>query len=430
MVATIIAARVGTAAVEIHIMLQFMLGSFITTLSTVGVRLWLMSPDRLAKLEAKTTAALKSFWDAEKSRLSHISEPSTPMSKGWWLDILTQGELAVLIIWSRFSSPTFTLQEQRVGSSKPPLNILSALKPPELSWSGVSWRMGTAAVIAGYNLAFWFDNSGSGAQQPPREGCGPPYIFLFSKQQLAGPIVALCRATAVIIVIAVFPATLLLLHLTMQLWWYAGFFLYRDLLYFFNPAAPQAVHSALSRVNALLEKQGIPFLSLVPLPVLGSFAASITVTDVLGFLATPKGDAIRFSDVIKVCVSLGTGKVTKNETDTSMHGVGLMSGWKKAKRRHRNFCSLWNVYVVLSIAWFIASIEYTIHWNDIHSVNDMKTTGQLIPFIIGCKYPDWVDTELELEDGENGPLIFKIVKRNRGDDSEEDATREDHIGND
>ncbi|KAJ5521030.1 hypothetical protein N7463_001483 [Penicillium fimorum] len=77
----------------------------------------------------------------------------------------------------------------------------------------------------------------------------------------------------------------------------------------------------------------------------------------------------------------------------------------------------------------------------------MKTTGQLIPFIIGCvsasqvikrlilfayskKYPDWVDTQLELGDGENGPLIFKIVKRNRGDDSEEEVTREDHFGND
>jgi hypothetical protein len=42
------------------------------------------------------------------------------------------------------------------------------------------------------------------------------------------------------------------------------------------------------------------------------------------------------------------------------------------------------VYVVLSIAWFITSIECTIIWNDIRGVNTIDTTGQLIPFIIGC----------------------------------------------
>ncbi|KAJ5817351.1 hypothetical protein N7447_009584 [Penicillium robsamsonii] len=191
MVATIIAAQFGTAAVEIHIMLQFMLGSFITVLSTLGVRLWLMSPDRLAKLETTTTAVLKSVWALEKARLGRLlREP--------WRDLAQWGMITFLLPMAF-------------------LNILSALKPPGLSWSGVTWRTGTAAVVAAYNLAFWFDNSGSGAQQPPREGCGPPYIFLLSKQQLTGPVITLCRFAAVIIATAVFPATLLLCNLTAQL---------------------------------------------------------------------------------------------------------------------------------------------------------------------------------------------------------------------
>jgi hypothetical protein len=40
--------------------------------------------------------------------------------------------------------------------------------------------------------------------------------------------------------------------------------------------------------------------------------------------------------------------------------------------------------VVLSIAWFIVSIETTIHWNNIQGVNTIDSTGQLIPFVIGC----------------------------------------------
>lgn len=51
---------------------------------------------------------------------------------------------------------------------------------------------------------------------------------------------------------------------------------------------------------------------------------------------------------------------------------------------HRIFCSLLNVCVFLSIAWFITSIENTIRWNGIRGVNSINTTGQLIPLIVGC----------------------------------------------
>ncbi|KAJ5157230.1 uncharacterized protein N7482_008330 [Penicillium canariense] len=319
LVATIIAAQQGAVLIEIYLMLQFMLGSFVTTLSTLGIQ----------KLTTRT-------W------------------KSW-----------VRELW--VGSPPIIMP------LKISLKGLSTWKAPGLSWSGVIWRLIIAALVASYNLAFWFDSVGNGAQQPPRQGCGPPYIFLFSKQRLEGTVFVLCRVAAIVIAVIIFPATLLLLHLMIELWWYTCLFLYRDFLYLLSPIPQQAFQSALDRINPLLEQQGIPVL------------------------ATPKDKAIRFSDVIKVCVSLGTGKVTKNETETTfpMDSVGLMSGWKKA------------------------SIEYTIHWNNIHSVNTINTTGQLIPFIIGCKYPDWADTRLKVEDGENGPRLLKIVKRNEAEDSGE-----------
>ena len=112
--------------------------------------------------------------------------------------------------------------------------------------------------------------------------------------------------------------------------------------------------------------------------------------------------------------------------------------------------------MVVSIAWFITSIETTIRWNNIQGVHTIDSTGQLIPFIIGCvsasqvlkkvillalgkvgfiffsrgssgrthltlytradmtdrqKYPDWVDTDLEILNDIDGPRIWEIVKR-------------------
>lgn len=47
--------------------------------------------------------------------------------------------------------------------------------------------------------------------------------------------------------------------------------------------------------------------------------------------------------------------------------------------------SLWNIYIIISIVWFIRCIELTIINNHIEGVDSIQETdpGQLIPFIIG-----------------------------------------------
>lgn len=321
-------------------MLQFMLGSFITTLSTLGVRLWLMSPDRLAKRGTLTATAFKPFWGHTKATLSHLFiNPLTRISKEWWLNILAGYNMdnALGLFMPLCSILGFLRQcsQQFFYLFRTELGILSTLKLPGLSWSGVFWRMSTAAVVTGYNLAFWFDDSGGGAQQPPRQGCGPPYIFLLSKQQLTGSVIALCRTAAVIIAVVVFPLAILLLYLMLTFCWYTSLFLYRDLIYLLNQTRPHTLLSALSRINPLLEQGALLWqFAAGPSMVPGLFNVTFVVlTDVLGFLAMPKANAIRFSDVIKVCVSLGTGKVTRNEMENTLptHGAGMMPGWKEAR---------------------------------------------------------------------------------------------------
>ena len=48
------------------------------------------------------------------------------------------------------------------------------------------------------------------------------------------------------------------------------------------------------------------------------------------------------------------------------------------------FCVVWNAVVVLSIVWFIVSIETTIRWNNVQGVNTIESTGQLLPTILGA----------------------------------------------
>ncbi|KAH6974579.1 hypothetical protein BKA56DRAFT_490409 [Ilyonectria sp. MPI-CAGE-AT-0026] len=465
-IATIIAARKGADAIEMYLMLQFMLGFFVTTLSIVGVRLWLMSPDRLAKFvttmkgdfpwkptKAKFTALLKPIQRVAKT-IQRLGRHEKPLKKRFseWTRKPWRPKLSGIKIGPRWEWKSGWLYLIWHLPMELPLKVLSPLKPPGLSWSGVVWRTATAGMIAGYNLAFWFD-SDSGAQQPPRRGCGQPYIFLFSKQQIQGSVVVLCRAAAVIIAVFVFPAAVILFLLMLRLFLYACLFLCRD---FFSSGSQQTLESSretltpLDRVNTLLEERGIPFpnalqgYSPVPLFITSPFG---NFTDVLEFFATPKGKAMKFSDVLRVCVSLGTTeevKVKDAEGRQPPHGGELnvkchLQLSVQNRLHHQIFCFLWNVCVVLSIAWFIASIELTIRWNHIREVNTIETTGQLIPFVIGVLsalqvvkklfllgltkvFPDWAGVKLEVGDGVDGPAIFKIVKKNGGGDTEEGIT--------
>jgi hypothetical protein len=40
------------------------------------------------------------------------------------------------------------------------------------------------------------------------------------------------------------------------------------------------------------------------------------------------------------------------------------------------------LYFFISI-WFILAIELELRWNKVEGVNEIKTTGQIIPFVIG-----------------------------------------------
>ncbi|KAH6632564.1 hypothetical protein F5144DRAFT_255266 [Chaetomium tenue] len=484
-IATIIAATNNAPAIEMYIMLQILLGFPITSLSAFGLRIWLMSPRRLDSLRTRITQ--RSREDREKRRQVRQQNDERQRQKiearneaieewqrervrrraarnlPWWLNWASDA-FEVLHYFMTFKPPRLPDvgvpggTRQDLASQLPPpfdglytlwhfpvqlpLNIFSPLKFPGLSWSGVVWRTTIIALIIGYNLAYWFDENGHGVFEPPTPGCGPPVVFLFSKQLLHGAIISLGRAVAVIAVVVVGPPACTLLMLTLRVHVYAILFLYRD-VYFYFASSPmgQTLQTALDRVNQVLQHKAVPVLQsleaytrYLPATAITTTAVMSSALDLFEFMTTFKADNIRFSDVIKVGVSLGLGKPVRHSPAQQgqrpmSRAETMLTGWRnKTPTRLTGFCIAWNIGVILSIAWFIVSIETTISWNNIQGVNNIDSTGQLIPFIIGCvsashalkkvlllalgkKYPDWANTHLEVQDDKDGPVIFRIVKQ-------------------
>ncbi len=207
-----------------------------------------------------------------------------------------------------------------------PLRFLSSLKFPGLSWSGVLWRATTVALVMAYNVAYWFDEGGHGVQEQPSPGCGPPTVFMFSEQPLGGPIITLGRTAAVFIAAIVGPPTVLLMLLTLRIFMDALIFLYRDAYFFVTSKDPQSFKDILGRVNHVLDHRALavtqvlesysqifPFVTITGLHTVASMGTSFF--DIVEFMSDHGADSsIRFSDVIKVGVSLCMGKPVKRQS--------------------------------------------------------------------------------------------------------------------
>ena len=299
-IATIVASRSDAMQpIEIYIMLQIIIGFFVTSLSTMGMRFYFLSPDRLSQLIDRLQNSLRHVYQDFRNAMAKAAR--RPIEVAF---------LALLAL-------TF------------PLKILSPLKPAHLSWSGVVWRMATAVLIAGLNLSHcrW-------DHQPFDDGCGPPFVFMFSKQQLQGPIIILNQISAVIIAFLVFVPAFILWHLTIELHVYCILFLYRDVLYMIKP---NLLKSPKDRVNRYLAKKGF---SLQEISAFGNILTSPldfyspfdTWPDFTEFSSTPSTEAIHFSDVLIAAVSLGTGKVfVTDQQVTDREGRSRPSSWRGAK---------------------------------------------------------------------------------------------------
>ncbi|KAI2632507.1 hypothetical protein GGS26DRAFT_79607 [Hypomontagnella submonticulosa] len=359
LVATMIASLDGNPTIqpiETHIMLQFALGFFATTLSTFGVRLYFLRPASIALLRKQLKESAAAFKEMRASTL----KPMTFKDR--------------FILAAAFPSCI-------------PMHAFSPIKPYHLSWSGVVWRTTTVAMIAAMNVWLWFAPHSN--YRLPGQDCDPPFVFMFSKQQLSGSIVGFFKAVSVLIAIVIFPPFTLLFQLTSLLLQHILIALYRDILHYIIPEAPERLRQSLDRVNSILNKKRIRFGGLTErFSMFDSFSPSFNpimmpqfrgIFDYVEFISKPGEETFRFSDILKLMVSLGSGKV--DQQYAAMQAEKTVTPHRKeTSYLERRFSLLWNNLILPSITWFILSIEFTLAWNNIQDITTRSAArGNLSP---------------------------------------------------
>ncbi|KAI1214468.1 uncharacterized protein F4807DRAFT_129227 [Annulohypoxylon truncatum] len=421
--------------VETYIMLQFSLGFFVTTLSTFGLRLQFLRPRSGAQLIqylGELGRAVKQFLQKLSSLLAMLTL-STLLATLRLLSLVAMLKLSSLVAMLESSSLVAMSRLAPGDIMGLPLSRFLPLKPYHLSWSGVFWRTTTVCMLAAVNIWLWF------AVQPnyrlAGQTCDPPFVFFFSKQQLSGAIVGFFKAVSILAAIIVVPPFMAMFGLVGQIFIHTLMALYRDVLHFISPKAPELLKQRLNFDRPTFDVLDLPrrYIDVLDLPR--------GYIDILDFLSKPGSETYRFSHILKVIVYLGSAKATEKPVVNTREENGDMIPQHRAEFLARLLCLSLNIFVVLSIIWFILSVEFTLAWNDIRGVNSINSAGQLIPFVIGAvstlqvmkkiillglakKYKDWVDISedvfLDLLDNQG---IIKIRPARDTRETEHDGAR-------
>ena len=192
------------------------------------------------------------------------------------------------------------------------------------SFFGILLRFSLVAGMATYSVWFWF----FGVKNFVQESCGT-YVFLFAKVSLFGHALTFLKIAGITTMVV-----------------YGGLFLY---LYYFVLVASYYSVAGIARV----QKYGSNVLS-------EEISGQNTVYSALGIMWA------------HLFLDFKSSKVGREVSDSAKD---------PAKRRKERLNHL--LVASFTIVWSILAIELTIRWNSITEVNTIKTTGQLIPFVIG-----------------------------------------------
>lgn len=261
--------------IETFIMLQFMLGFLITTLSTIGIRLNFL---RLGGVE-EVTGSLKACSSENSTRIFHDRQKATAFT-----------QLKKIASW--------------------PLNFLLLLKPYHLSLSGVLWRTAIASIIAWLNLWFWWFRLQTPSQSSDKS-CDHPFFFPFSNPEAN---VSFGRIFSIILAAFVFLPALLVLYFTIHLLYTAFKVVGREILEFTRPKSNTKT-DVKEIFNQLLGRKKSPLsrISQHLHGILASMPSSLGLMDFIGQLSTSdnQNKKVHLTDIFKLIVSLENAKLKR-----------------------------------------------------------------------------------------------------------------------
>lgn len=285
-IATIV-ARDTSRPIETYIMLQIAIGFFVTTLSTFGVRVQLLTPNKLRELGNQLSSAFNDTKEVFREfRDEREARAYRPMN---WRQRLVSYACAIITKPIRI-----------------PLTFFSPFKPSEMAWSGVLWRTAVAGIIAGFNIYFWY---GVPLNKNP---CDQNLVFLFSKQKLTGSVVVFFRVVSIFIAVIIFIPALVLTMLTWRLIIFSIGMVYRQIFVALNPQLPHQFETILRKIHRhefLMVVSQFEFGSRLVLP-----RQFRTAYDILAFVADAAKNPVTLSNVIEATIALFSGQVLMTET--------------------------------------------------------------------------------------------------------------------
>ena len=319
--------------VEGYIMLMICLGYIYTVLTNAGIRVLMLRSHRFGHF----VDSLRAVWPqiAEKSRLTEVSEKPAPFLQTLSKKVLGQ---------------TFSIS----------LNVLSSFKLNSLSWAGLSWRAMISAIVHSCYIWLLFylipDNLNS------RDTSCPSYVFFFARITPVGGLLVLLKVFAILQAI---PALYLFLIVLSQVLRFINTLLLPLLQLEFSSIGVSA--DLFQKNKSKLETGSQRALAFV-LKAFGDLPENVLGNPTVGMSDILKGYAFVASHMPDPIDLPKESRKTRTRSD---------------ERFLKTVTVCMHTYIFLAVAWFLICIELTIFWNNISGVYDVRTTGQLIPLVIG-----------------------------------------------
>jgi hypothetical protein len=363
--------------VEVYLMLLICSGYFFTVLSFLGLRMHFSSPKRLARFIQRMIPSpnflesRRKDWKTFLENLTQTSKESAPMKTyiALFLDIV------------------------KLVTMKVSFRTAAYVRYPAVSWSGVAWRSFIASFLFGYSIWFWFSNWLAITRN--RSSCSPT-LYLFGRRSLNDMNINFFRASTIILAVPILFLLLIFAVILIALLQFTRDFVFRHGVISVMEAVKAGSWDRLPEKS----KQGVGLI----LAILPNFIVPFDSPHFLDVLLEPyseskfwtlkKENIPPFSDLTRAHLSFWSRGIetetAKIASASSEPGYAQLSRDKTCLTRSLNnspavkcVCIFFHALTLATIGCFIAFTELTIKDNRISGVYTIKTTGQLIPFIIG-----------------------------------------------
>ncbi|ETN44622.1 uncharacterized protein HMPREF1541_10292 [Cyphellophora europaea CBS 101466] len=248
--------------------------------------------------------------------------------------------------FSRLPGGTFLngMANQFLSPRHMPLSQGGSVKPSGLSWAGGLWRSIIASFVVALNLYLWFSYD-----PDANTGC-EPYVYFFGRQKLTAGLqiffIAVCITAGTFLFQLILAMTTVLYYLTLKL--------------IIGPVLDTL------RLSGLKES------------LLDLIAVRLQVANHEGVIPS---DQVTLQQIKSALFALSSQKDSPASARPHVHSHH--QAHQQGYRLSMSLVICWHIWLLSLMALFITFIEQTIQINNIQGAFIIRSTSQLIPFIIG-----------------------------------------------